>query len=161
MDQQNQTFQECLSLYCITSFFLHFWIRKLQKTKNSVKTKHHHLQKKSSNCYQCISGFKYCSSPEISSSVLGIQDQGGGSLWSLFLGIVLEVEAKVKEGGVHWPSWGRLLWKSDSVGQNFDHWLSVSSWGHLFFSIVSALNSCFGQFIQPHAFILNSRSLGF
>ena len=98
MDQQNQTFQECLSLYCITSFFLHFWIRKLQKTKNSVKTKHHHLQKKSSNCYQCISGFKYCSSPEISSSVLGIQDQGGGSLWSLFLGIVLEVEAKVKEG---------------------------------------------------------------
>ena len=107
MDQQNQTFQECLSLYCITSFFLHFWIRKLQKTKNSVKTKHHHLQKKSSNCYQCISGFKYCSSPEISSSILGIQDQGGGSLWSLFLGIVLEVEAKVKEGGGstgHWWS---------------------------------------------------------
>ena len=64
--------------------------------------------KKSSKCYQCISGFKYCSSPEISSSVLGIQDQGGGSLWSLFLGIVLEVEAKVKEGG----------------GASTGHWLS-------------------------------------
>ena len=58
LDQQNQTFWECLSLYCITSFFLHFWIPKQQKSKNSVKTKHHHLQKKvqsAINVFQALS----------------------------------------------------------------------------------------------------------
>ena len=116
--------------------------------------------KESSKCYQCLSGFKYCSSPEISSSALVIQDQGALAFDLCSWESSSRSKPKSMKGDVHWllikePSSGRLLWKSDSVGQNFDHWLSVSSWGHLYFSIVSALNSCFGQFIQPHGFNLN------
>ena len=54
------------------------FISESQNNKNSrIRSKQNTtIAKESSKCYQFLSGFKYCSSPEISSSALVIQDQG-------------------------------------------------------------------------------------
>ena len=64
--------------------------------------------KESSKCYQCLSGFKYCSSPEISSSALVIQDQGA---------LAFDL--------CSWESSSRSKPKSRR-GVSTDHWLKVT-----------------------------------
>ena len=62
---------------CIASLpFPSFLNPKTTKIQEFGQNKTPPFAKESSKCYQCLSGFKYCSSPEISSSALVIQDQG-------------------------------------------------------------------------------------